>query len=410
MVDMRWIWNAMAWIGIVVVSLLVLRFIQFPFIWIFLLLATAFGAHAALGRARRALWLNVAAVFVALGAAEYYLSLSDVFADRVDEGSVDQVFSPHEELGWAPPPGQVVQHKRSFEGDVIYDVDYTIAPNGLRISSPPNVADHPGQDCILMFGGSFMFGQGLEDDEALPFQLNVLSDNHYRPYNFAVMGYGAHQMLAALERGLVEEVVDCKADRVSHAIYNAIPDHIRRSAGRVWWNTRGPIYRLNADGGAEFAGYLEDTKEDAIDKSWTQLIENQFSKSRIYLALYEGTYARKYDRETIDLYLSIVARAESLIRAEYPRAQLHVLWWDEDDLDNQAVIDGLRERAIALHLMSDILPNYESDAVNMEYRFDWRDTHPNALANDLIARYALRNILSDPRRGAHPPADSASNS
>ena len=80
---------------------------------------------------------------------------------------------------------------------------YTIGPNGLRVSPPyEEVADVP---CALFFGGSFTFGTGVEDDEALPYVAGILSEGKYRVYNFGYRGYGPHQMLAALESGLRSE-------------------------------------------------------------------------------------------------------------------------------------------------------------------------------------------------------------
>jgi hypothetical protein len=47
--------------------------------------------------------------------------------------------------------------------------------------------------------------------------------------------------------------------------------------------------------------------------------------------------------------------------------------------------------------MSDILPHYRADGLNEAYRLHRADAHPNALANELIADYVVREIL--PRSG-----------
>lgn len=43
--------------------------------------------------------------------------------------------------------------------------------------------------------------------------------------------------------------------------------------------------------------------------------------------------------------------------------------------------------------MSEILPRYDPAELNTVYRLHQRDHHANALANDLIAQYVLREIL-----------------
>jgi hypothetical protein len=57
-----------------------------------------------------------------------------------------------------------------------------------------------------IFGCSFTFREGVEDREAMPYLVGELSK--YIVYNFGFHGYGAHQMLSALEYGIVDRIVD----------------------------------------------------------------------------------------------------------------------------------------------------------------------------------------------------------
>ncbi len=276
------LWIILAWVCAAVVSLVALKYAAIPYTWIFLSCSAALLVQAAILTMWRALWVNLAFVALTLGAFEYYLweMGSDAFVDRrVDEGAWPKIFSPHDAFGWAPEPGITVSHKRSFDGEVFYDVTYTIGSNGLRISSPPEHTDDPSQECILFFGGSFMFGQGIEDDETVPFLVNVASKNHYRTYNFGVSGYGATQMLTAFRYDLVDNIVECDPQRVTHVLYQGIPDHVRRAAGPVAPRTRGPRYRLTEDGSIVLDGRFEDVERKREDLSLMQLIENQLSKS-----------------------------------------------------------------------------------------------------------------------------------
>jgi hypothetical protein len=358
---------------------------------------------AAMDRVRRVWWVNLGCIAFGLAIAEYYFWTQGYEASKegqVDEGTfAEQIYAPHPELGWAPKPGTVARQKRSFEGKELYDVNYTIGSNGLRISSR-SAGDGdalPESECILIFGGSFTFGQGLEDHQTLSSQISEKSKNRYHTYNLGVMGYGAHQMLSALQHGLVDNAVDCDRERVSHVLYQAISDHIRRSAGRAWWITRGPKYGLTEDGGVKLNGRFEDDDDHDEDRSVAQLLGTQILKSMIYRAIVEGRHVPKYSQETIDLYLEIIDESRRFVRSNYPCAELHVLLWDEDDIDNRAVRDGLRQDGIDVHLMSDILPNYEVGDLNEAYRLHATDNHPNALANELIAGHVIREIL--PRSG-----------
>jgi hypothetical protein len=390
-------WTMAAWICAVALSLLSLRFFPLPYLWIFLACAMAFFVTASMDGARRALWFNVACISVGLGVFEYYLWTSGdkgFAARRVYEGNFpERLHAPHEQLGWAPQAGSVVTQRLSFEEELIYDASYTIGPNGWRISSATN-AHTPSRGCVLFFGDSFTFGQGLADDETLPFRVHEKSAQRYRTYNFGVNGYGAHQMLSALQHGLVKDTVQCEATQVTDVFYQAITDHVRRSAGRSWFERRGPRYVLTPDGDLRPEGRFEDHDDYAEEMPLMLKLRMQIYKSVIYQRIVQSTYMRKYSDYVLNLYMEIVHEARRMALADYPGAEFHVLLWDEDNADNRAIRDGLRQRGITVHLMSDILPNYRADDLNEEYRIHARDAHPNARANKLIARYIVGEILN----------------
>jgi hypothetical protein len=227
------------WICAAAISVLALKYFPIPYLWIFLTWAAALFSTAWMDTARRALWFNGACLLIGLAIFEsdlWTVGPEPVMQHRVVEGTYANV--PHEELGWAPEAGALLSQREFYRGELVYGATYTIGPNGLRISSPSG--DHDGSpeaECILFFGDSFTFGQGLDDHQTLPFQVGIKSNHQYRTFNFGAMGYGAHQMLSALQHGLVDDAMSCDRARVSDVVYQAIPDHVRRSAGRFRWNT-----------------------------------------------------------------------------------------------------------------------------------------------------------------------------
>ena len=391
-------WTIFASTCAVAISLLALKYFPIPYLWIFGTWATALFVTAAFDRRRRALWFNVACIAVGLAIFEYYLwsGPQGFAARRVYAGNFgERLFLPHGTLGWAPQPGTVANQKLSFEGQLIYDATYTIGPNGLRISSSPAEGRNSSPECILFFGDSFTFGQGVEDHETLPFQVSAKVPDRYRTYNFGVMGYGPHQMLSALQHGLVDDAVQCDRAQVSQVFYQGITDHVGRSAGLVWWNKRrAPRYLLTPDGAVSLEGSFEDGDDFGKGKFLNQMFWTLITKSMLYRSIIQDRYTKRYSREDIDLYLAIIAEAQRVVRADFPHAEFHVLWWDEDDINNEAIKGGLKEKGINVHLMSDILPNYKVDALNLAYRLHERDAHPNALANELIAKYVVSQILT----------------
>jgi hypothetical protein len=111
----------------------------------------------------------------------------------------------HEILGYAPLPNTRPHHIKYYKDELIFDVVYTIDANGLRKSPPYEPGKDPGS--ILFFGDSFTFGEGVKDEETLPYLTGVKARGNYHIYNFGFRGYGTHQMLSAIEHGMVENLV-----------------------------------------------------------------------------------------------------------------------------------------------------------------------------------------------------------
>ena len=106
---------------------------------------------------------------------------------------------------------QVTSKKMIKDGQVFYDVTYTINKYGLRVSPhdlKENITNTYNFKNILFFGGSFTFGEGVNDDENLPWKIEKKSNYKLKSYNFGFHGYGSHQMLRTLELGLIDNIVD----------------------------------------------------------------------------------------------------------------------------------------------------------------------------------------------------------
>jgi len=128
------------------------------------------------------------------------------------------------------------------DGSVIYDIDYVFDEFNRR-----QTPKKPNSPHLLIFGGSFASGGGLENNQTLPYFLSDLTN--YQVYDYSWSGWGPHQMLAHLERAdLSSEILN--SDGV--AIYIFIPDHIRRAIGDMqvtnWpFMNFAPYYYLNDD-------------------------------------------------------------------------------------------------------------------------------------------------------------------
>jgi hypothetical protein len=295
-------------------------------------------------------------------------------------------------LGWTLVPSRVSHAVARVEDKVIFDVKYTIDSSGRRIAPPDKGAAAEG--CALFFADSFVFGVGVEDTQTLPYQVGLMAGGRFRVINHAVGGYGAEHMLAAIERGTLAGRSLCEP---THVVYVALPHHVPRAAGKTYFSTLGPRYRLNSDGNPEYLGTNPDSGFSGW-RSWRFGVGHQLAKSRLLFKLMDRPQPTTDD--DLKLYFSIVDRAFRLFRQHWPKAALHIISWDiHPHFANGADTfhAGLRGVPATIHLIDDILPGYSAD--NNKYGLHPADLHPNAMAHEMTAAYVAARIL-----GASPIA------
>ena len=129
-------------------------------------------------------------------------------------------------LGWVQRR-PVRRHRKRVAGQVIYNVTYTVDELNRRIIpyEPPAGAEQ----FALFSGGSNTFGEGLNDDETIPALLQRAQLTH-RVYNYAVRGYGPHQMLRKFETGKLRREI---RERTGIAFYQYFDVHIGRVLGTL---------------------------------------------------------------------------------------------------------------------------------------------------------------------------------
>lgn len=324
----------------------------------------------------RIIWFNLGFAAFLLGALEVrsYFSLKEIEKEQSKYTHVGErrkeFFIADEILGYSPLKGKIITAKKFYENQLLYDVTYTIGSDGLRITPPGK--SHPDNECIVFFGGSFTFGQGVNDESVMPYIVGTLQDA--KVYNFGFNGYGPHQMLAAIEN----DMVNCKPKL---AVYQAAVFHIERSAGYVPWDRHGPRYILR-DGDLLHDGHFDDRRHEIS-------ILNQLKKSSIY----EKHISRRITEYDFQLFFSIVAVSRSKLAEKFPGIEFHVILWDPhpDGRFYLKVRNGFESLSIRFHLVSDMLPGCHENKA--EYEISRYDNHPNSVAHRLIAEYVVKNII-----------------
>jgi hypothetical protein len=391
-----------------VLSGLCLKACPMPFVWFWLFWAVAFLGliFCVRGSWPRALLFNAGVAAATLAAAEVYFLFQereDPFHDREYPTYTPKLRVKDEILGWAPAKGMRTRATLFHHGRPVYDVTQTIDSNGLRISAPAGKA--PPDGTVIFFGCSFTFGDGLQDDETLPYQVCTQSRGRWRAINFAFGSYGPHQMLAAIEDGRVRRVVD---SRPRYAIYVAIIEHGAR-AGRQGQDG-APRYRLDPDGEPRLNGHFHDEGRAPgflgshvfrIIPGAAPWLRWQLGKSSIYRKTCTRNAATTLTTlDDIHLSLAIVRKSRELLLEDYPGLEFHVIFWPTQFTQCRALhremLDGFRQLNMPVHRVEEILPGYDlevPDRYQTRYVLAPSDWHPNALANRLLAQYVVTKIL-----------------
>jgi len=376
---LKWILAVMITFALSAVSL---KWLAEPFVWIFgfLFLLCLVSAAWCRRSAVRAAAVNAGVVFLGLALFELYLTLSASSPFHLDRQSDKPYSVLHPVLGYRPSPDNRVISRRTHGGEPVYDAVYTFDSRALRISPPAAPDGIAGS--ILFFGGSYTFGYGVNDDETLPYQTGLKTGGRYRVENFGFEGYGPHQMLAALESGLVDSLAQ---KPVLHVVYQAIYGHVKRVTGRAEWDRSGPRYEIR-DGEAVFAGRFDQVETG----KWRVLWERNLAKFRIGQRIRQRGIP--FNSRDIDLFAAIVDRARGICRRKYPTSTFTVLFWDETGVDVcQEIIEKLRKRNLNVVLLSGVLPELEKND-GLPLRLGPRDRHPNSETHARLAEFLIRHL------------------
>lgn len=137
------------------------------------------------------------------------------------------------------------------DGDLLYDVQYNFDSFGRRLT--PNIPK--ASVANLYFGGSYVFGEGLDDNETLPWLLSE-KFNSLQSYNYAQRGYGPNNMLAMiLEQNFNEQIPNDISE--VNAYFFSYKFHAERYLGSIRWvgqiRTNDPYFKMT-DGKLRFLG------------------------------------------------------------------------------------------------------------------------------------------------------------
>ena len=279
-----------------------------------------------------------------------------------------------------------------FEGRLVLDFPYSIDENGLRVSSPdPSIEP---KRCILFFGGSTPFGEGVPDAETAPSLIAAAHSGTYGVYNFGYFYYGAHQMLAAIETRRLDDVIDCEP---AYAIYFGYVAHVHRASYiGVPYSERIPQYVLDDQGVP-----VLDRRSKAL-LSFMGIVRSSSVLRKLDRTVVNALESDSIEQDDVDMYIKIVDKARQILESSYPGVEFHVIFWNEQGEEtSEHIIRNFLDLGIKVDLISDIFPNYDYNKMKynlgQEYMVNEVTWHINGKGYRKIADYIASTIVDQTR-------------
>lgn len=374
-----------------ILFVLILEFVkQMPFVFIYgelsLFLIFIF-RKLKFSNACKVIIFNIGIVTLAACILELYFANSLERSQGVNQGSYARsgFFVSDRLLGYSLKKNIRVSSKLIKNKRVVYDVIYTSNNKGLRVNLEDTVWIHHNSDFrnIIFFGCSFVFGEGLNDTETLPFVFEKNSDGKNKVYNFGISGYGSQQMLRILDSDRLDSVVTDSLPLVF--LYEMFSQHIGRAGFHypyILWDSSGPRYRLDSSGKLTSVAYINRTYAFFLKV----IVKSSLVKKILFICA-----AGRRTNDDMRLFVEIIKQSKEIVENKY-KGKFFVIYWDGTDSnkDDREIIERLTKEDISVIVTSEIFRNcpYSKEAFTIQ-----DDGHPTALANRIIAEFLSLNLI-----------------
>jgi hypothetical protein len=336
-------------------------------------------------------WRNSALLVSALALS---LTLLDAFAGWLSPAPMGAGLVRSTEPRWWPPPDPILGFRprpdseavamATYDGKTVYRQTYHFDATAARVTpSAPSDAE-----TYLFMGDSFVFGQGLLDDEALASQFAKVHDLSVHGVNLGVPGYGPNHLVRAFEAGLLDRYAD---KNVKAVVTWIIPAQLARVTGDGTWLGSSPRYVLE-NGVLRYTGSFNEHRLLNPMAGLKYLLGQLF-------AFIDAIGMRQRQEEQIDLFVAMMARLQVLAREKFgaPLAIIYS-WPDEGSKPGHgdstvaqpmlvAVLKRLRELGAPMINVDQLTERIDSSRILIPH-----DGHPTAFTNELIARELKRRL------------------
>jgi hypothetical protein len=297
--------------------------------------------------------------------------------------SPDTLFKKDSLLGYKHGHAGLFHATRTkANSEKIFDAHYRIIEDSSRsgFNFPHRISyrDSSTGKTFVFAGCSFAFGEGLNDEETLPFQFGVLTRRS--TVNLGCNGFGVHQVYY-----LLSEKFSGRENKERVYVYSFLPDHLYRAYGVYEWNRSGPFFESRNDS-IVYKGDVSSSRKTS-ERPWIYHVSARGALSFIRDPLKKMSLSqriRSIDTSDIDLGLKLIDHLTRSIVSS--KGKMVILYWDLNldkyppahirQIDSFFNVYGKQNPVIRV---SSVLKGSEQE------NFIQGDGHPTALANKKIA-------------------------
>lgn len=342
------------------------------FLYIFLFCSLIFIIPALIFKNKflKTFFIVLFSLFVSLGAAEFICSLTCVkyfppYEYRIKDINETRLRSCRAicffnssgakqkiELG----PENIDNYDKN--GEYIYNALYNCYSNGLRYTK----CNPDSQKTYIFLGCSMVFGEGLNDEETLPYYFSKLMNFDNNVINCGIRGHATNTALNILNGSFVEGCL--KKSRVEYFIYSLIDDHLYRNfrmsePGDIWLYSGGRCFEADSP---------------------FRFVKHFFKRS----CLFRNVFLKIIERHNKPFYeeylVGSLKQMDKIIREKYKSRLIIIKWRSDSSILEKKMKDA--------GLQFILLPVYcEENGYTIK-----NDGHPAPKANEEIARILYNKI------------------
>jgi hypothetical protein len=280
-----------------------------------------------------------------------------------------------------------------MEGDrLAYMVTYTTNESCWRVVPRPDTVTE--EQFLAVFGGSFAYGMGVQDDETLSANLAQEFPLH-QPYLFAVGGYGTANVYELIQHPELMAIEEPQGVGL-YLLFTGHLDRVEGTLNTSRWVSNFPFYVYEDN-------QLQHRDNFAAAHPWKHCVYGTLNQSRLLRMLKADwplvpAYARP---DTVALTARLIAASAEQFKREYNDSPFYVVFYPRPDSPTLAAaltphLDRLGVPYLTMHDLFDGL-TYEERTVD-------RPGHPSPLANEMLAAEIARQLF--PRMIGAPGFDS----